>query len=60
MVSNFEVKSLSEDIVMTNFETERIINDLEKKFSLRTSLWRKEGNTWRIFFHQGTHKTSSY
>ena len=53
-VSDFEIKSLSEDIVMANFKTDRIINDTEKMQSLRTSLWRKEGDKWRMFFHQGT------
>ena len=54
VVSDFEIKSLSEDIVMANFKTDRIINDTEKLQSLRTSLWRKEGNSWKMFFHQGT------
>lgn len=53
-VSNFEAKELSQDIVMTNFKTDRTINDTEKLTSLRTSLWRKENNQWKIFFHQGT------
>lgn len=54
LVSDFEIKSLSEDIVMANFKTDRIINDREKVSSLRTSLWRKEDSNWRMFFHQGT------
>lgn len=54
IVSDFEIKILSEDIIMTNFKTDRTINDTEKVFSLRTSLWRKEENGWRMFFHQGT------
>ncbi len=54
VVSDFVVSILSEDIVMSNFKTERVINDIEKVLSLRTSLWRKEGGAWRMFFHQGT------
>lgn len=56
IVSDFEIKILSEEIVMTNFKTDRVINDTEKVSSLRTSLWRKEESGWRIFFHQGTPK----
>ncbi|MEI6352921.1 MAG: DUF4440 domain-containing protein [Candidatus Nomurabacteria bacterium] len=53
-VSDFEIKILSEDIIMTNFKTEKVVNDTESFSSLRTSLWRKEGESWKIFFHQGT------
>ena len=54
VVSDFEIKNLSEEVVMANFKTDRVINDLEKVSSLRTSLWRKETIWWRMFFHQGT------
>jgi hypothetical protein len=54
IVSNFEIKILSEDVVVTNFKTEKVINDTEKATSLRTSIWRKEKGTWKMFFHQGT------
>lgn len=54
VVSDFVVSILSKDIVMSNFKTERVINDTEKVLSLRTSLWKKEGDAWRMFFHQGT------
>lgn len=54
IVSDFSIKLLSPDIVMANFKTEKIINDTQKVFSLRTSLWRKENGTWKMFFHQGT------
>lgn len=54
VVSDFEIKNLSTDVVVVNFKTDRIINDTEKASSLRTSLWRKENDVWRMFFHQGT------
>ncbi|MFZ4648043.1 MAG: DUF4440 domain-containing protein [Patescibacteria group bacterium] len=53
-VSNFEVKSLSENLALSTFMVERVINDQEKVISLRSSLWKKEEGSWRIFFHQGT------
>ena len=54
VIDNFEIKILSEDVVIANFKTNRVINDIEKVSSLRTSLWRKENDSWRMFFHQGT------
>lgn len=54
VVSDFEIKNLSKEVVMANFKTDRVINDTEKVSSLRTSLWRKEDSGWRMFFHQGT------
>ncbi len=54
VVSDFEIKNLSKEVVMANFKTDRVINDTEKASSLRTSLWRKEDSGWRMFFHQGT------
>lgn len=53
LMSNFKAKELSEDVVISTFKTRRIINK-EIKVSLRSSLWRKNGNVWKIFFHQGT------
>lgn len=53
-VSDFEIVHLSENIIMSHFKTERIINNTNKSSSLRTSLWRNENGVWKIFFHQGT------
>lgn len=52
-VSDFEITELTSDIVMANFKTERI-KDGKQVNSLRTSLWRRYGDTWQMFFHQGT------
>lgn len=41
---------LSENIAMTNFKTEKVVQGGTPTGSLRTSLWRNEGGTWRIFF----------
>lgn len=53
-LSDFEMVTLSEDIVQTRFKTDRVNLDGSKTTSLRTSLWRKTNNKWQIFFHQGT------
>jgi len=52
-VSDFEITELTSDIVMANFKTERIKGG-EQVNSLRTSLWRRHGDSWQMFFHQGT------
>jgi len=53
-VSDFEIKILSKDVVMSNFKVEKNTDGEESRTFLRTSLWRKEGSDWKIFFHQGT------
>jgi len=51
---DFEVISLSENIIQTRFKTNRINLDGSITTSLRTSLWKNSDNKWQIFFHQGT------
>lgn len=53
-MSDFETKELSENLVLTTFKTKRTINDTGVVNSLRSSLWKKTGDTWQMFFHQGT------
>lgn len=51
---DFQYINLSENIIQTRFKTNRINLDNTVTMSLRSSLWRKSGNDWQIFFHQGT------
>jgi len=51
---DFDFVVLSKDIVQTRFKTDRVNLDGTKTTSLRTSLWRKANDKWRMFFHQGT------
>src|SRR5262245_18442042 len=44
-VADFEVLAVAPDVALATYRTGR---------SLRSSLWRREGETWRIVFHQGT------
>lgn len=53
-IYDFEVVSLSETVIQARFKTDRINLDNSKTVSLRTSLWKQNGNTWQMFFHQGT------
>lgn len=53
-VSDFEIKELAEDIVLTTFKTDKTLSDLSHVISLRSSIWRKAGDSWQMVFHQGT------
>lgn len=53
-VDDFKVKILSDDCVLATFKTERTVNDAINTVSLRSSIWKKEGENWKMFFHQGT------
>jgi|JI9StandDraft_1071089.scaffolds.fasta_scaffold662397_2 hypothetical protein len=53
-VSDFAVTLLSDNIALATFKTERVLNDIDRVVSLRSSLWRKMDQSWQIFFHQGT------
>jgi hypothetical protein len=44
-LTDFRVLAVSTDVALAVYRTER---------SLRSSLWRREGQVWRIVFHQGT------
>lgn len=50
-VTEFQVVSLADQIVQTRFVTTNRTNGNRQN---RSSLWRNENGTWRMFFHQGT------
>jgi hypothetical protein len=45
-IADFHVFVLTPDVALATYRTGR---------SLRSSVWRREGDYWRIVFHQGTH-----
>jgi hypothetical protein len=46
---NFECQRLSSDVALLTYTA---TNPARK--TLRSSLWRLEGDSWRVLFHQGT------
>ncbi|MEK4532284.1 MAG: DUF4440 domain-containing protein [Solibacillus sp.] len=50
-VTEFQAVSLADQIVQTRFVTTNRKNGNRQN---RSSLWRNENGTWRMFFHQGT------
>ncbi len=55
-MSDFEIHPLSEGIVLTTY---RIYNEINKQYSLRSSIWKLNDGRWKMHFHQGTRVTSS-
>jgi len=51
---DFVTIEFSDSLVQTRFKTDRLDPDGTKLTSLRSSLWKKTGDNWRMFFHQGT------
>lgn len=50
-LSKFEIHPLSEDVVLATY---MIYNELTTQYSLRSSIWKKIDNKWKMKFHQGT------
>lgn len=53
-IYDFEVIFLSDDFAQTRFKTDRTDTAGSKLTSLRSSVWKKRGDMWQMFFHQGT------
>ncbi|MBO9129413.1 DUF4440 domain-containing protein [Bacillus sp. 165] len=53
-ISDFNMHVLSSDCVLTTY---KIFNETRGTQTLRSSIWRKRDDQWKLFFHQGT-KTS--
>lgn len=54
-VVDIQYRQLSENIVQLTYRASfKPINALDKRYSLRTSLWKYGGDRWQIIYHQGT------
>ncbi len=56
-VSEPELIPLSEDLALLSYISNHATKPAHR-FTLRTSLWQREGGMWRIRFHQGTPQDS--
>lgn len=54
LVSDFQIKELAENIILATFKTDKTLSDKSHVVALRTSIWRKNNNSWQMIFHQGT------
>lgn len=55
--TDFVPVQLSEDVVQLRFKTKRFGDDGSIVYSLRSSIWKKTGESWKMVFHQGTKTT---
>ena len=46
-IADFEARDLSETLALVTYR-------VPESRTLRSSLWRHDGNAWRLVFHQGT------
>ena len=54
IVSDFQIKELSENVVLATFKTDKISTDNSSVISLRASIWKKINGNWQMVYHQGT------
>jgi hypothetical protein len=45
---------LAADIILATYRATKTEVDGQQSYSLRSSIWRKNGDKWQMFFHQGT------
>lgn len=50
-LKDFEIHLLSDEIVLATY---RIFNESSNQHSLRSSIWKKKSDGWKMVFHQGT------
>lgn len=51
--SGFELKSLADDVVLLTYRTRRVDGE-QALHTLRSSIWKRSNDVWRMVFHQGT------
>jgi hypothetical protein len=50
-ISNFKIRQLSENVVLTTYQT---FNKESLELTLRSSIWIFKNKNWQMSFHQGT------
>lgn len=54
-ITDFEINQLSNDCVLATYRlTKNSESDENKKYSLRSSIWKCFDGKWKMIFHQGT------
>jgi len=51
----YTLNLLSPTVALLTYKSKR--NSIPKNCTLRSSIWRKQGSTWKMVFHQGTPTT---
>jgi hypothetical protein len=53
-LSDFKVVILAPNVILATYRATKTETGGQKSYSLRSSIWRKTGDKWQMFFHQGT------
>ena len=54
-IFDINYRLLSHDLAQLTYRASfKPVNELGKRYSLRTSLWKFEGERWQMIYHQGT------
>ena len=54
-VNEFRIRELSPDLVLAIYRADKKNKtNIQSAGSIRSSLWKKNGNRWQMIFHQGT------
>ncbi len=52
---DFELQAISDDLVLLTYRSAHIgEGNMLSRFSRRSSLWQRMGDSWKLRFHQGT------
>ncbi len=62
-LEDFRIKMLSNDVVMAIYRAVKMNASLEtylkpSKASLRSSIWRRHGDSWKMVFHQASNNNT--
>jgi hypothetical protein len=53
--AEYKVNSLAPGVALVTYKSHRPAR--EEVYTLRSSIWRRHGSTWKMIFHQGTPTT---
>jgi len=54
-MANFKAQQIAPGLALTTYTTTRTNPDTQTTTKARrSSIWKREANTWRLYFHQGT------
>jgi len=54
-MADFKAQQLTPDLALTTYTTTRTNSHTQTTTqSRRSSIWKRESNTWHLYFHQGT------
>jgi hypothetical protein len=55
VMDDYSCEQLNEDIALIHYIAIKKVSDSEQVIrSFRTSIWKRSGNNWKLYFHQGT------